>query len=75
MKFELDTDNKTITLKENVTFEELQKVVIDFDLQDWTILTSSTESTVYTYPYNPPLPYPVGPGYFDYFKDLGKPSC
>lgn len=51
MKIELDTTNKTITIKSDYKINDLEKIVDDLGLDDWTILIGK-ETVIANY-FNP----------------------
>jgi len=63
MKLQIDTENKTIKVDENVLLEDLVKVLNKLLPKEWKNYTLETNSTWYWYnpiPYYPSQPWRIG---------------
>ena len=63
MKLQIDTENKTIKVDENVLFSDLVKVLNKLLPKEWKNYTLETNSTWYWYnpiPYYPSQPWRIG---------------
>ena len=63
MKLQIDTENKTIKVDQNVLFSDLLKVLNKLLPKEWKNYTLETNSTWYYYnpiPYYPSQPWRIG---------------
>lgn len=61
MKFTLDTQNKTITLLEDVNLDELISLHVDYKLQGYRVIPNVVSYTNYQYVYPTYTPKPWNP--------------
>jgi len=67
MKLQIDTENKTIKVEQNVLFSDLLKVLNKLLPKEWKNYTLETNSTWYWYnpiPYYPSRPWTIGEPFY-----------